>query len=333
MRILIQILPFLVFFFPFFASAHVGYVLTPEQITEYSGPDMLFLLKVFGHAGNILLVFVTTLIVIFLVIFIPKVIFVKNFLTYINLRLNSYHEFIPWIIRLSLGIALIGAGTTNVLISPAFPDQEVFSLLQILLGFMYLVGFLLVPATLATIILFIFAFIHMSYLAGNLDFLALALAFLVFHSGRPGIDDITGFSLFSHFKISHHLLAPILRAGIGISMIYLALHEKIFSPHLSELVVNQYNLTQVVHISPAMWVLGAGLVELLIGFFIMIGFYTRLIAVIAFLVLSLSFFFFKEAVFSHVTLFGILSLILIEGGGYLSADRWINGWKKLKTDT
>ena len=81
-----------------------------------------------------------------------------------------------------------------------------------------------------------------------------------------------------------------------------------------------------------MWVLGAGLVELLVGFFLVIGFYTRLVAVIAFLVLSLSFFFFKEAVFSHVTLFGILSLILINGAGYLSIDSWINRLKKPKVE-
>lgn len=46
------------------------------------------------------------------------------------------------------------------------------------------------------------------------------------------------------------------------------------------------------------------------GLLLVLGIKTRLTAVIAFIVLSLSFFYFQESVYSHVTLFGTFRLSL-----------------------
>jgi uncharacterized membrane protein YphA (DoxX/SURF4 family) len=53
-----------------------------------------------------------------------------------------------------------------------------------------------------------------------------------------------------------------------------------------------------------------------------LGFKTRLISVIAFVVLSLSFFYFGEEVYSHVTLFSVLSVLFVTGGGKLIIDNF-----------
>jgi uncharacterized membrane protein YphA (DoxX/SURF4 family) len=111
------------------------------------------------------------------------------------------------------------------------------------------------------------------------------------------------------------------RLGLGISMTYLALYEKIFNPHLSELVVSKFHLTSAIGVSPAMWVLSAGIIEFAVGLFIIIGFHTRLTSAIAFVVVTTTFFFFKEEVYAHVTLFGMLSVLFITGGGHYSVDR------------
>lgn len=53
----------------------------------------------------------------------------------------------------------------------------------------------------------------------------------------------------------------------------------------------------------------------------MLGLFTRVSAGIAFIVLSLSFFYFGEDVSSHITLFGILSVLFVTQGGAWSLDK------------
>ena len=72
-----------------------------------------------------------------------------------------------------------------------------------------------------------------------------------------------------------------------------------------------------------MWVLSTGIIEFIIGLTLVLGAYTRLASAIAFAVLSLSFFYFGEDVASHITLFGILSVLFITQGGKVSVDRKI----------
>jgi len=98
-------------------------------------------------------------------------------------------------------------------------------------------------------------------------------------------------------------------------MIYLAVYEKILNPHLSAQVVAQFRLDQVIPVQTAMWVLSAGIIEAVLGLLIITGFYTRVVVAIAFVVLSMSFFYFGEAVYSHITLFGIMSVLFATGNG------------------
>lgn len=306
-------------------SAHVAYVVGHEEMSEKMGMDFDYILNAILSVD--FLVYSLASIVAVLVIWhiAHKYTPVKRNLAYARTRLESYHELIPWILRLSLGITLIGAGSEQVLISPVLDGMSVFSTVQIIIGFLYLLGFLLVPVTIVTIILYILALSTDVYLIGNIDVLALALGFLVFHSARPGLDDMLGFNLLSHIRIKREYLAPMVRAGIGISMIFLAFYEKILNPHMAELVVNEYSMTEFIKVDPSLWVAGAGIVELVVGLFLLIGLFTRSTACVAFIVLTVSFFFFKESVASHVTLFGILSIVAIEGGGKWSVDKW---WQK-----
>ena len=73
-------------------------------------------------------------------------------------------------------------------------------------------------------------------------------------------------------------------------------------------------MTAAIPVSGAMWVLSAGIIELAVGLLLIIGFRPRLVSAVAFLVLTASFFFFKEAVYSHITLFGTLSVVFASGG-------------------
>ncbi len=309
------------------AFAHVAYVVGKDIMRAESGADTPYLLAPLSNSSYIFIILSTLVVVAAGVFLLKKTNWGKNWSLRLDEKLQSYHELIPWIIRLSLGIALIGAGTAGVLISPILTTQTLGGI-EILLGFLLMSGFLLTPTILATIGLFIYALTQDFYILGNLDFLGLALGFLIFHSARPGIDDVLNISILKKIHIKRHFLAPMLRLGIGTGMIFLALYEKLLNPHFMELVVTQYNLHSVIPVTAQFWVLSTGLVELAIGICILIGWYTRAVSIIAVLVISLSFFYFKEGVYSHITLFGTLSILAIEGSGILSIDALKNKFKK-----
>jgi len=305
---------------PLTAFAHVGYVVTAEEMQQAQGVDWRYLFSVFSKGSNILLMLVTALIVAAALYYIPKTKFWQAFTGHVKKHLASYEDFLPWMARLSIGIALMGAGTAGVFFSPTVQTFAPIPFFLILAGFFYLIGFLLIPTTVFVIALFLVALSGHAYLIGNLDLLALLFAFLALHDERPGVDHIFGIRILTLLKLPRVWAPLILRAGIGIAMIFLALYEKILNPHFSRLVVDQYALTDVVHVSSQMWVFGAGIIELVVGVCLLLGLYTRLVSVVAFLILSLSFFYFKESVYSHVTLFGLLSMLLVLGGGKWSLD-------------
>lgn len=316
---------FAIFAFTNSAAAHVGYVLTQEEFVANSGQDSSYILKAISSQATINIVASVILAVALIAFIYRKSIFLKSWAGRVADRLKTYDEFLPWAIRLSLGIALIGAGTAQVLVSPIQLATSNVAFLEILLGFFFMAGFLLIPSTLLAIGLYIFGLSGNFYLLGNLDFLALAVAFLALHNERPGFDDIFNFKILHALKIKRSFASPILRVGIGGAMMFLALYEKILNPHLSELVVNNFHLTSVIPVDPSLWVVGSGIVEFVIGLMLILGLFTRLSSVIAFGVLSLSFFFFKEAVYSHITLFGLLSILFVLGGGIWSLDSIIFG--------
>jgi uncharacterized membrane protein YphA (DoxX/SURF4 family) len=260
-----------------------------------------------------------TLLGVFILYFLAwKIKHIRNWIIAIRMRLDTYTEYIPWILRLSLGIAFIGASVAHVLISPILPVAA-FAGIELLVGFFLLSGFLVVPSAVIGFILYIVALSQKFYIVGNLEVAVGLIALLILGSSRPGVDDILGIPHL-HAEKFKKIVPFLLRIGIGGALVFLSLYEKILNPHVSDLVVQKYHLVSIIPVGAAMWVFAVGIIELAVGLFILIGFQTRLVTAIAFLVLMTTFFFFKEEVYSHVTLFGMLSVLFITGGGMLSLD-------------
>lgn len=308
-------------FFPALAYAHVGYVIEDKEFITNSGRDFAFLFKPLAESRYVaLMVLVTAAAVVLYLVAVRTGVF-KRLKTRIERQAAVYTQYFAWMLRLSLGIALIGAGSSSVLISPAIEGMHVLSFIQILLGFLLLLGFALPLVVCATIVLFLWALFSNVYLFGNVEFLAGAVALLVLADSRPGFDDLFGIPFYSPLSRYKPYVPLILRIGIGSAMIFLAVYEKLLNPHASAAVIEKYALTSVVPVPPALWVLGAGVVELTIGAALLAGFKTRLASAIAFAVLSLSFFYFGEDVYSHITLFGVLSVLFVTGSGKWGVDK------------
>lgn len=299
------------FLFPHIAQAHVRYIADDATVEKLSGLDFSYLLNALSDSKNLTIIAISVVSVLVLVWLLPKIGFLRKKLSFIDAHADSYTNLVPWIARLSLGIALIGAGTSGYLINPVV-EMALYSQIQIVLGFMFLAGFLSLFLAPLVIYLFVVAFIQDWYLLGALDVLVLAVLLFIQDSRRPGIDDIIGIPDIKIKSLQRYIPA-IVRIGTGISLTFLAVYEKLLNPHLSAFVVETTNLTNVIPVSPSMWVLSAGSVEAVLGIFLILGIRTRLVSVVTFIVLALSFFYFKEDVTSHITLFGVMSILFILG--------------------
>lgn len=299
---------------PKFAYAHVGYVVDSGLFPSHSGSDTSFLISVFSEPKNSIIILATLMIVLLLSDAYVHSRNARATAKAILDRAQNYRVFLPFIARLSVGIALLGSGTAGVLISPIADATPFLATLEIYLGFFILTGFLLVPSLVIALCLFALGIISNTYLAGNLDFVGLILVLFSFGTSAPGVDDMLGVPFFNWFGLPKKWGIVGLRMLLGTAFMFLALYEKLLNPHLSEMVVQAFNLTSIVPVSSAMWVFSAGVIEFIIGLCLFVGFRTRIMSVIAFLVICVTFFFFKESVYSHVTLFGALSILFVTRG-------------------
>lgn len=307
---------------PLHALAHVRYIATIEEQAKHSGSDFAAFLAPLQEPKYLMMIIATLVLVVLAYWFLDHNRIFHKWTEHMAYVGESYKQFIPWITRLSLGIILIGGGTSDFLISPVLDTPFAWmAILQLVIGFFLMAGFLTGISALIALILFFVALFHDPYLIGSFDILALILSLFAFDSRRPGVDDIVGIPDMLHVKKLRNYLPTILRVGIGIGMSYLAIVEKILTPELAALVAENTGLVEVIPVSAMMWAFSAGIIELAVGVMLIIGWKTRLAAVAALVILSMSFFYFGEDVTSHVTLFGTLSAVFILGVGKLGIDK------------
>jgi len=310
----------LTFILPLVTSAHVRYLVPEEDVRGLLGSNFDFFFSPFTNPEYILLMIAIILFVLAIALFLIKNKLFAKECKVINKNANGYTPFLPWILRISAGIALIGSGVSGTLISPALSGYEYLAGMQIFLGFLLVTGFMAIPAAVGAIFLYLFAVLQDWYVIGNLDFFAAIIGIFLLENEKPGVDDILGIPDISPFTHLKKLTPLVLRIGVGGAMIFLGIYEKVLNPQLSAYVVENFGLLNVVPVSTAMWVFGAGMIESILGLALLAGYRTRLVCTIAFVVLSMSFFYFNESVYSHITLFGTLSVLFVTRGGRWSFD-------------
>lgn len=263
--------------------------------------------------------------------------------------LADYEDLVPWMLRLSLGLPILGAGFAGYWFAPPVEFDPVANpVLRVALigpGFFLLAGLAtrFVAAFgavlyIGTVVVYPEAILAMEYLPGF-------VAIFLLGAGRPSADDIlhsvasTSGTVYGRIDPVHKVeawveerterLLPyvpvVLRVGLGVTFLYLGLTQKLANPGQSLLVVEQYDLTSVVPVDPGLWVLGAGLVEMAVGVALLVGFFTRATAAVAFVMLTLTLFGLpNDPVLAHVTLFGMTSALFTLGGGPASIDRYLS---------
>ena len=248
-------------------------------------------------------------------------------------RADGYREYLPWIVRLAVGLVLIGSGLSRVLFMPTLSAPAWAALVLTACGFLLLVGLAVRPVALVALVAYAIVLVDEPELIMMFDVAgALAVAILL-GPGRPSLDDLLraafprgpGARAATENLAGRHgddLVALLVRIGLGGAFAASGIADKLLIHDQALAAVEQYQLTAVVPVTPELWVLGAILIETALGLAIIAGVLTRFSAAVGFAVLTLALFALPDdPVIAHVGLFGLSSVLVITGAGRWSLDR------------
>jgi len=261
--------------------------------------------------------------------------------------MDDYEDLLAWLLRLSMGMPMIAAGFEGYLFSPAveLPYPTALRLFGISVGFFLLFGLATRVTAVWALFVYLVALPFHPQLLLAFEYVPGLLAVALVGGGRPSADavisrmaddDKTVYSDFDPFyrriavpfaeRIEPYtqLMPVLLRVGLGVVFIYLGITQKLMRPGDALAVVEWYNLTAVVPVAPELWVIGAGLSEALVGVMLIAGAFTRGFSLVAFGLFTTTLFGLPDdPVVAHISLFGLVSALMITGGGPYSVDQWL----------
>ncbi|MFC7213223.1 DoxX family protein [Saliphagus sp. GCM10025334] len=277
---------------------------------------------------------------------------VPNDVAAFRTAMREYTEFVPWLLRISFGIPLVGAGFSGYFISPAVTVDV--RLLQVALGFLLLFGLATRLVALVTLAAYLVGLLVWPTLLLQLEFVGGLLAIALVGSGRPSADHVlqrvAGGPGTRYGRIDrvhdvaqafqsridpYEVYAPtIARVGLGLTFITLGVGQKLLRPGIALAVVDRYDLTSVVPVPAELWVFGAGFTEAALGLALVVGLFTRASAAVAIAMFSLTLFALPDdPVLAHVSLFGMASVLLITGAGPYAVDNRLEAVESRLEDT
>jgi uncharacterized membrane protein YphA (DoxX/SURF4 family) len=253
--------------------------------------------------------------------------------------LAGYDDLLPWLLRISLGMPLVAAGFAGYYFSPAVAVQA--RPLFVGLGFLLLFGLATRAVAAAALGAYLVALpAHPRLLLAG-EFVGGLLAVILLGGGRPSADQVLQqvteapdttygrvdpvHAVASRFQAAvtpyRRLLPTLVRASLGLQFVYLGVVEKLANPGAGLAVVAKYDLTAVVPVAPGLWVVGAGLAEVAVGVALLAGLFTRATAGVAFALFTLTLFALPDdPVVAHLSLYGLVSVLVVTGGGPYSLD-------------
>ncbi|SEO71791.1 Uncharacterized membrane protein YphA, DoxX/SURF4 family [Halogranum amylolyticum] len=262
--------------------------------------------------------------------------------------LADYRDLLPWLLRLSVGLPLVGAGFSGYFFAPIVePAAPTFvRLFGITVGFLLLFGFGTRLVAAVGLVAYLVGLALNPALVLAVEYVPGFLALALVGGGRPSADQLVAKlaaddrTLYSRIDPFYRAVAvpfvervrpyetyvpTILRVGLGLSFIYLGVAQKLMNPGEALAVVAKYDLTSVVPVAPELWVVGAGLTETLVGVMLIVGLFTRAFSGVAFALFTTTLFGLPDdPVLAHISLFGLVSALLVTGAGPFSLDAWLH---------
>lgn len=262
--------------------------------------------------------------------------------------MREYTDLVPWLLRISIGLPLVGAGFAGYYFSPSVPIE--MRLLQVSIGFLLLFGLATRAVAAVGLVAYLAGLAADPHILLANEFVGGFLAIVLVGAGRPSADNVlqrvaaADRTMYGRIDPVHriarwfqNLVAPykaylptLLRASLGFNFVYLGLVQKLVSPQSAVAVVEKYNLTAVVPVPPELWVVGAGLTEMAVGVALLLGLFTRGFSLLAFLLFTTTLFGLPDdPVLAHLSLYGLVSVLLITGSGPLAFDNQLQATRTI----
>ncbi len=240
----------------------------------------------------------------------------------------------PLIIRLAISSSFFYAAQANAVLGPELslahlPGGEIVRLLEFVMAFMVFFGvFVEIAAFIGIGIFFYISWQYGWYLLTYLNYFGELIVLLLFGSKYISFDRfffgkkliIKGLEKFKEYE------TPIVRILYGCALIYAGYTIKFQHQILSVWVYNQYHLKDFFHASAEFIAAGAGLSEITIGLFIILGFVMRFTILISLVFITLSLMYFHEMLWPHFMLYGISFSLLINSADKLTIDKYLSPW-------
>lgn len=319
----------LTFFAPSLAHAHEVYVLSESEVVRGLATPPVNPLDIIAMYANefVLWAFIGVLIV-FSIFFISISRRLENNLDPFLIQIKHYA---PFIARITFGLAFLSAAYYGALFGPELPLTEVFNasvapIIRAILGIIGALAILgLYARTVAFIAIAIYAFAvykYGTYMLTYANYLGEMLVLLIVGSHRNSIEWITE-HMRPHTKLKKaravvydnlsHYSFLVLRITFGISLIYASWYAKFLHNDLAVQTVVKHHLDTALGFEPLFLVLGAAIVEMMLGVFFILGIEIRFASLFLGVFLVLSLIYFGEVVWPHIILFGVAAALFTYG--------------------
>ena len=253
-------------------------------------------------------------------------------------RRAALYGLIPSILGIHVAVPLLVSGVQGELFTPnnKLPGlwMYVFGLAQTGIALAIFYGALTRIAAVALGVLW-FAGIFLVGLEPMLDnamFLGFAVFFFLAGRGPISIDRLILPKLEPSAQ-SMSKAIPVLRVGLGLSLVFVAFTEKFANIPLASAFLERYplNFTAALGIpmSNETFILCAGAVELLVGLWILLGIFPREIILIAWIPINLTLTIFNwTELIGHLPIYGTLAVLLVWSLGPENLRLWLSGLRE-----
>jgi uncharacterized membrane protein YphA (DoxX/SURF4 family) len=306
------------------ALAHEVYVLTPGVVQDAVTTSSPNPFNAVPGQATLFILWGVACAVLFLGVFALSI--NKTFERIFDPVLFKLKKFAPLLSRLTLGASLFASGYYGATFGPELPLSNISAnphaagLVLMTAGVLIAIGlFTRLIAGLGIMFFMALAFAYHGYMLTYLNYLGELLITFILGGGRWSIDRLV--PLFAKIENTVRswtiIIEPysflILRVFFGFAIFFASFYAKFIHSNLALQTIEEYHLTNYFHFTPLFLVLGAFLVEAVIGLCILLGIEIRFIALLftGFLTLSISFF--GEAVWPHIVLFGVTLSLFCHG--------------------
>lgn len=259
----------------------------------------------------------------------------ENSLDHLLAKLKRYA---PLVTRVTLGVCLLACAYFQGLFGPELPLQEFagagapfLTLALYAIGSLVLLGLFTRAAALAALVIFGLSIARYgAYMTTYANYLGEMLITLILGGGAWSLDSWrrAGVSRWAHGLEAYAFLVA--RVCFGVAVIFAAFYAKFLHSQLALDTITQYHLTTYFPFPPLFIVLGAFIIESLIGLFFIFGIEVRWTAVFFLFWLALSLLYFGEAVWPHLILLGLNLAIIAHGYDRYTVEHWIFRRRKLE---